>query len=252
VSGLAQSQPRKVSAALVHGAWSREPQRNDTGFYPARSKYTRTYSRKYQQRSAARDAAEQHLVTRSVQKFPHGTVLDVPCGGGRISILLAQLGFIPTAADLSPAMVEIAAGNLRLAGVPGRVYQQDVEQLTFADRAFDGALCFRFFHHLPNDTVRARVIAELCRVTIDWVAISYFSFWSISSLRREWHRRHGRPIDRYATTERRLARFFAPHGFVMTASHTQGVLRALRLAIFCRSSWRLLHSATAGAVRTRS
>jgi 2-polyprenyl-3-methyl-5-hydroxy-6-metoxy-1,4-benzoquinol methylase len=49
------------------------------------------------------------LVDRAFALVPKThRVLDVPCGGGRVTIHLAQSGYQVSSADLSEAMLEIA------------------------------------------------------------------------------------------------------------------------------------------------
>ncbi len=71
--------------------------------------------------------------------LPHGgRVLDVPCGWGRHTHLLADAGFDTTGADLSEPLLRRA-----VADAPDRVRgfaACDIRALPFADASFDGAI----------------------------------------------------------------------------------------------------------------
>ena len=36
------------------------------------------------------------------------------------------------------------------------IERQDIEAMTYADKAFDTIVCFRLFHHFPDRAIRAR------------------------------------------------------------------------------------------------
>src|SRR5712691_5276088 len=93
--------------------------------YNGRIKYTEERSRKYQQRKSGKHAAEMRLLERAFALIPKThCVLDAPCGGGRVSIHLAGLGYQMSAADLSDAMVKIARENFAQNRLSGSVEQQ--------------------------------------------------------------------------------------------------------------------------------
>jgi len=90
-------------------------------------------------------------------------ILDVPCGGGKGCVDLAQQGYQITGADYSEAMVAIARRASTDLGLGFRVDQQDIEALTCASGEFDAVIRFRLFHHFPTAQIRQRVVAELCQ-----------------------------------------------------------------------------------------
>jgi SAM-dependent methyltransferase len=93
-------------------------------------------------------------------------VLEVGCGPGRLSILLArQHGLEVTGLDLDPAMVERARANaVRRAGEHGRkpsFLVGDVASLAFPDRSFDLVVSTLSMHHWADPMAG---LAELGRV----------------------------------------------------------------------------------------
>lgn len=100
-------------------------------------------------------------------------VLDTPCGAGRVSMHLAAQGYEMSAGDISDSMLEITRERFKEAELEIPVQKEDVEALSYEDKSFDAAVCFRFFHHLPTPELRQKVIGELCRVAKKHVVISY-------------------------------------------------------------------------------
>lgn len=117
------------------------------------------------------------MVLRALADLPAGArVLDLPCGGGRISRALRAAGLRAVAADFSPFMLSESA-----ASAPERV-RADALRLPFRSGAFDAAVCFRFMQAVPRE-LRVRTLAELGRVG-GVVVASYASVYSLRAIRR--------------------------------------------------------------------
>jgi len=206
--------------------------------YNGRVKYTPEKARAYQVRAERKEKAELRLVERAFGVIPRGQVLDAPCGGGRVTLLLASLGYKMTAADLSDAMLEITRENIAANGLKIPVEKQDLEHLTYPDRHFDAIISFRLFHHFPNDEIRQRVVRELCRVAKSFVALSYFSPYSYTSLDRKWRAaRGGRKSQKHSTSLREVKSYFENCGFVLVRDFARlNLIHTLHLAVFRRPS----------------
>jgi ubiquinone/menaquinone biosynthesis C-methylase UbiE len=201
--------------------------------YRARTQYDEKQSLKYQQRKPGKDRAEMRLIDRAFALIPKThRVLDVPCGGGRVTIHLAQCGYSMTTADLSDSMIEIAREHVAKEGLTCPVEKQDLERLTLPDKAFDSVVCFRLFHHFPSAEIRGRCVCELCRVARQFVVLSYFSPRSATSLKR---RITGRESHRYATPLHEVAGYFEACGFRFVKDFAQlPLLHTLHVAVFER------------------
>lgn len=117
-----------------------------------------------------------------VRAGPVDTVLDLPCGTGRFSRLVAESGARVIGSDISLAMMAVAAEVHRgVAGVGGFV-QADAERLPFRDDAFDCVLSIRFLHHVDGDH-RVRILRELGRVARRWVIVDLRHRYSYHWLR---------------------------------------------------------------------
>jgi SAM-dependent methyltransferase len=88
-------------------------------------------------------------------------VLDVACGTGVVAVTAARLGARVTGLDLTPSLLERARENARIAGVEIAWHEGDVENLPFADRAFD-VVVSQFGHiFAPRPEV---AVAQMLRV----------------------------------------------------------------------------------------
>jgi SAM-dependent methyltransferase len=100
-------------------------------------------------------------------------VLDVACGTGVVAITAARLGASLTGLDLAPELLERARENSRLAELQIEWREGDVEELPFADAAFD-VVVSQFGHMFaPRPEV---AIAEMLRVLKPGGTIA-FSTW---------------------------------------------------------------------------
>lgn len=71
---------------------------------------------------------------------PPAKLLDVPCGGGRHTIPLAEKGFPVTAVDLSADFLRAARARSDGRNLPVEWHEQDMRNLPWTAH-FDGALC---------------------------------------------------------------------------------------------------------------
>ena len=206
--------------------------------YRGRVKYNQKAAERYQVRKEGKHRAEMRLVDRAFALIPKtNSVLDLPCGGGRVAVHLAQQGYEVTCADLSEAMLTIARQNLADKGFPCRVEQQDIEKLTYPDGCFGAVVSFRLFHHFPNREIRQRAVTELCRVTRHYVALSYFSPASVTSLKRKLRAAvGGRASDKHTTSLREVRTYFAKAGFRLVKDFAQmPLVHTLHMAVFARA-----------------
>ena len=208
-----------------------------TAGYRGRFKYDNRTATAYQQVDPDKHQAEMRLVDKVLPLVPPAhRVLDLPCGGGRLSLHVSQRGYQVKAADLSDAMIAIAEQTLQAHGLTQGVDKQDVEHTTYPDRAFDTVFSFRLFHHFPNADIRQRAVSELCRISGRYVAMSYFSPWSVTSIKRRIRElRGGRKSEKHATSLREVEAYFAHAGFRLVQDFARSpFIHTLHLALFER------------------
>ena len=86
------------------------------------------------------------LLTRLDRSLP---VLDLACGEGRNGLVLAQRAIEVVFADRSASALEVVKQRLVEHGLPGRVWQVDLEQPDtdpLSGQCFAAIICFRYLH----------------------------------------------------------------------------------------------------------
>jgi 2-polyprenyl-3-methyl-5-hydroxy-6-metoxy-1,4-benzoquinol methylase len=69
------------------------------------------------------------------------TILDIGCGTGSLSIVLAELGHRVTGIDLSPSMISHAQAKAAIHGFPIEFHVMDAAFPQLPDRQFDMIIC---------------------------------------------------------------------------------------------------------------
>jgi len=143
---------------------------------------------------------ELRMVRRGLRDATGESVLDCPCGTGRLDALLRERFTDVTGVDGAQAMLDVY-----LRGDPRRKGQvADVFDLPFADDAFDWAVCHRLFHHLKDDDERERLLRSLARVARH--GFSLYCWLAVPFSRRGRTPGRGRQTIRAAQLEALAAR----------------------------------------------
>ncbi len=100
---------------------------------------------------------------RRVTPSPDVRALDLGCGTGGLTVLLARRGFTVHAVDHSPDMLAVARSKVDAEGLSDSVTfsERDIRSMPFPDRSFDLVTCQRVLHHIPDAEA---VISEAARV----------------------------------------------------------------------------------------
>jgi SAM-dependent methyltransferase len=94
-----------------------------------------------------------------------GRILNIPCGGGRLSRPLAQACSLLVEADVALPQVRFAREHGDYTGVEQAAWMTASGfHLPCADKEFDGVVCARLIHHFSQPDDHARLLSELCRV----------------------------------------------------------------------------------------
>lgn len=100
-------------------------------------------------------AAWAGLLTGRLPSEP-SSVLDVGCGTGSLSALVAEAGHRATGVDLSPRMVDQARAKFAAAGLSGRFLVGDAAAPPTGDERFDVLLCRHLVWTLPDPSAALR------------------------------------------------------------------------------------------------
>ncbi|KAA0228942.1 methyltransferase domain-containing protein [bacterium] len=91
-------------------------------------------------------------------------VLDMACGAGHTALAFAARGTETVAVDLTPEMLEVAAGLARERGMANITFQQaDASALPFAGAEFDLVVTRYAAHHFAEPAVALREAARVLR-----------------------------------------------------------------------------------------
>lgn len=107
-----------------------------------------------------------------------GSVLDIPCGTGKLGRTLSSYPVSITAADISPEMMGLARDEYDPEKISDFIVC-DAADLPLSSSSLDSIVCLRLTQRLPVE-YRGRILAEFRRVARKYLVVSY-------SLRSPWH-----------------------------------------------------------------
>lgn len=120
------------------------------------------------------DRREKQAVLDAIGPIDETRILEIACGTGRFSVMLAERGADVTGLDISQPMLAKARENARRAGVSDRIEFQrsDAGRLPMVDDSFDVVFGIRFFHLADTP---ADFLAEMRRVATDRIFFDTFN-----------------------------------------------------------------------------
>lgn len=130
------------------------------------------------------DRRERALLERYFAVLGHQqSILDLPCGHGRLSGLLRAHCDRLVEADWSFTMVAL---NQQDHGHEQRHYlRASALEIPLPDRSIDVVVSFRLSHHLETQELRERHLAELFRTADKAVIVTWFSATSLKNRLRQ-------------------------------------------------------------------
>jgi ubiquinone/menaquinone biosynthesis C-methylase UbiE len=120
------------------------------------------------------DRREKRAVLDALNPLDDRKVLEIACGTGRFTTMLAERGADIVGLDISSAMMAEGRKKARAAGVADNIefIRGDAARLPFPDDHFDTVFAMRFFHLADTP---AKFLAEMCRVSKEQVFFDTFN-----------------------------------------------------------------------------
>jgi ubiquinone/menaquinone biosynthesis C-methylase UbiE len=127
------------------------------------------------------DRREKEAVVDALAPLEDKRVLEVACGTGRFTVMLAERGAEIVGMDISEAMLEQGRAKAHAAGVDDTLFfmKGDAGRLPFPDNHFDAVFAMRFFHLAPDPE---GFIREMRRVSKEQVFFDTFNRYSTRSI----------------------------------------------------------------------
>jgi ubiquinone/menaquinone biosynthesis C-methylase UbiE len=127
------------------------------------------------------DRREKQAVLDALGPVEDKRVLEIACGTGRFTVMLAERGADIVGLDISEPMLQQGREKARAAGVTDHLewMRGDAARLPFPDNHFDIVFAMRFFHLADTP---AAFLEEMARVSRERVFFDTFKRFSTRSL----------------------------------------------------------------------
>ncbi|MFC7204349.1 class I SAM-dependent methyltransferase [Haloferax namakaokahaiae] len=124
------------------------------------------------------DQREKAAVLDALGPVEDKNILEIACGTGRFTVMLAQQGADIIGLDISRAMMQQGREKARRAGVEDNIefLRGDAARLPFPDDHFDAVFAMRFFHLADTPT---KFLTEMARVSKNQVFFDTFNDQSL-------------------------------------------------------------------------
>lgn len=142
---------------------------------------------------------------------PCKVLLDLPCGGGRLSSPLGRYTDLLIEAD-------VGLGQLHYGREHGRVSNRQEWMaasgfnIPLRDASVDGTVCVRLTHHLPAEAEREQLVRELLRVSKRFLIMSFFDHYSLKNIVRRLRRPFNRKPPKSTMRRDQLRRLAREYG----------------------------------------
>lgn len=142
------------------------------------------------------DTLEKRCILKAFAELSAGaTILDAPCGTGRLAEVLLDAGYRVIGVDISSAMLEVASRKLERFGDRFQAKLGDLQELAIDEGCFDAVLCARFLMHVPLERQIA-LLSAVARLSSRIVVFNQSLNTPYQRFRRRIKRvlRHQRPV----------------------------------------------------------
>jgi len=127
------------------------------------------------------DRREKQAVLDAIAPVDELEILEIACGTGRFTSMLAERGADIIGLDISGPMLQQGRDRAHAAGVADHMeyMRGDAGRLPFPDDHFDVVFAMRFFHLADTP---AAFLQEMCRVSRDQIFFDTFNRFSTRSI----------------------------------------------------------------------
>jgi ubiquinone/menaquinone biosynthesis C-methylase UbiE len=146
----------------------------------------KNYNLKYDRKPLKRLSTmrEYQILQRLLGRQQHcATMLEIPCGGGRISPQLVNATDMLIQADVGLGQILYGMTRKKLR-IPQIWMTASAFHIPLRDNSVDAVVCIRLSHHLPTYIQRKDLLAELLRVAGRYVVMTFFDYHSIKNILR--------------------------------------------------------------------
>ena len=164
-----------------------------TAYYEQRYKdFVRAqhYNQKYAEQLLKRMSTkrEYQLINKLLGAQPHcQTLLEIPCGGGRLSSQLVKATDMLIQADIAVGQIQylLQKNRLVLQNIRHAYMTASAFKMPFQDSSIDGLVCVRLSHHISTLGQRQDLLEELLRVSKKFVLMTFFDSRSFKNIFRQ-------------------------------------------------------------------
>ena len=127
------------------------------------------------------DRREKQAVLDALEPVEDKKILEIACGTGRFTAMLAERGADIIGLDISGPMLQQGRERAQAAGVADSLeyMRGDAGRLPFPDNQFDAVFAMRFFHLADTP---AAFLDEMCRVSKERIFFDTFKQYSARTL----------------------------------------------------------------------
>jgi ubiquinone/menaquinone biosynthesis C-methylase UbiE len=180
------------------------------------------YNLYYQQRILKRltTSREYALIGRHMRAVGHSKfVLELPCGGGRMTPAFAASTDFVIEADIAIGQIQYGRATSTVA-TPRAWMTASAFHIPLRDGSVDGTVCIRLAHHLPTHAERERLFHELMRVSRRFVIVTYFDHHSLKNLTHRMRHPLRKKPPKLTMTTARVAEYARECGGRLVAAPT--------------------------------
>lgn len=160
------------------------------------------YNLKYKQHVFKRWSTQREfrLLDRLLSSQPRSrTLLELPCGGGRLSSAMAKFTDLLIEADIAMGQVEYSQQHSRME--TAQIWMTaSALHIPFHNAVVDGVVCIRLCHHLHKPEEREQLVVELLRVAKRFVIVTFFDYNSMKNIIRRVRQPIHRKRSKYTMT----------------------------------------------------